>query len=118
VPAHTSCLREAAVAFERELGSVAFASPRIPILAGVDGHLVRNASDAKASLAAQIAQAVHWRLCIAHAVEMGVSVFLELGPGNALARIVHESFPKMQARSLDDFRSVAGAVATIRRTLQ
>ena len=117
-PAHTSWLREAAVAFELELGKIAFASPRIPILAGVDGHQIRNASDAKASLAAQIAQAVDWRRCIAHAVEMGVSVFLELGPGNALARIVHESFPKVQARSLDDFRSVAGAISTIRRTLQ
>ena len=118
VPAHTSWLRPAALAFERELGKLALASPRIPILAGVDGHLVRNASDGKASLAAQIAQAVHWRRCISHAVELGISVFLELGPGNALARIVHESFPKVQARSLDDFRSVAGAIAMVRRTLQ
>jgi [acyl-carrier-protein] S-malonyltransferase len=118
VPAHTSWLREAATAFERELGSVAVRSPRTPVLAGVDGHRIRNGSDARTSLAAQVAQVVNWRRCIAHAVEMGITVFLELGPGNALARIVHESFPKVQARSLDDFRTLAGAIATIRRALQ
>jgi [acyl-carrier-protein] S-malonyltransferase len=117
-PAHTSWLRTASAAFERELRSVAIAAPRMAILAGIDGHLVRDAADVNASLAAQISHAVNWRRCIAHAVEMGISAFLELGPGNALSRIVHESYPKVQARSLDDFRTLSGAISAIRRTLQ
>jgi [acyl-carrier-protein] S-malonyltransferase len=117
-PAHTSALSPAAAAFEHELSGAAITAPRLPILAGIDGRLVRNALDVKQSLAAQISQTVNWRRCMAHAVEMGISTFLELGPGNALSSIVHESFPNVQARSLDDFRTMSGAIATVRRMLQ
>ena len=117
-PAHTSWLHPAAAAFEQELSSIAITAPTLPILASIDGHLVRNANDVKESLAAQMSRTVNWQRCITHAVEMGVSAFLELGPGNALSRIVHESFPKVHARSLDDFRTVSGAITTTRRVLQ
>ena len=117
-PAHTSLMHSAAAKFQHELCSVAITAPRLPILAGIDGHLVCNATDVQESLAAQISRTVNWRRCIAHAVEMGVSAFLELGPGNTLSRIVHESFPKVHARSLDDFRTVSGAITTTRRMLQ
>jgi [acyl-carrier-protein] S-malonyltransferase len=103
-PAHTSSLRSAGAAFAHELSIVPITAPRLPILASIDGHVVRSATDVKESLAAQMSRTVNWRRCIDHAVEMGVSAFLELGPGNALSRIVHESFPKVHARSLDDFR--------------
>ena len=69
------------------------------------------------SLAAQIARTVNWSTVIAHAIEMGATVFFELGPGDALARIVREAFPSVEARSLDEFRTLAGAVGRLRRAL-
>jgi [acyl-carrier-protein] S-malonyltransferase len=116
-PAHTAWLRSAADAFRAELAQVALHPARMPVLAGIDGHVVRDPADAAASLAAQIAQTVNWRTCIAHAIEMGVTVFFELGPGDALARIVRETFPAAEARSLDEFRTLSGAIDRIRRAL-
>lgn len=117
VPAHTRWLLGAADAFASQLASVQSSPPRIPVLAGIDGHAVRSAADAAASLSAQIARTVDWRRCIDHAVEMGVTVFFELGPGNALSRMVTEAYPNVEARSLDDFRTAAAAVAWINRAL-
>jgi [acyl-carrier-protein] S-malonyltransferase len=116
-PAHTAWLRSAAEAFRMELAQIALHPARMPVLAGIDGHAVRDPQDAAASLAAQIAQTVNWSTCIAHAVEMGVTVFFELGPGDALARIVRETFPSAEARSLDEFRTLSGAIDRIRRAL-
>jgi [acyl-carrier-protein] S-malonyltransferase len=39
---------------------------------------------------------------------MGCTVFLELGPGAALARMVAETLPGAEARSVDGFRTVEG----------
>ena len=116
-PAHTALLRGAVEAFRTELVKVTLRPARVPVLAGIDGHVVRDSVDAAASLAAQIAQTVNWSRCIAHAVEMGVTVFFELGPGDALARIVRETFPSAEARSLDEFRTLSGAIDRIRRAL-
>ena len=116
-PAHTAWLLPAAEAFGTELARVAMRPARIPVLAGIDGHAVRDPADVASSLAAQIAQTVNWSTVIAHAIEMGATVFFELGPGDALARIVREAFPSVEARSLDEFRTLAGAVGRLRRAL-
>jgi [acyl-carrier-protein] S-malonyltransferase len=116
-PAHTSWLRPAADGFRLELGATALRRPDIPILAGIDGHVVRDPADVAASLAAQIAQTVDWRTCVAHAWEMGIRVFFELGPGDALSRMVRETYPSADARSLDDFRTLAGAIDGIRKAI-
>jgi [acyl-carrier-protein] S-malonyltransferase len=50
-------------------------------------------------------------------VERGVTVALELGPGAALSRMLRERHPQLQCRSLADFRSLAGALAWLRRQL-
>ena len=118
-PAHTSWLHPAAAAFEREIEQ-----HRNHGTDASDPRRHRRPSGAQRDRRQgnrwqrRCHETVNWRRCIAHAVEMGVSAFLELGPGNALSRIVHESFPKVQARSLDDFRTVSGAITTIRRMLQ
>jgi [acyl-carrier-protein] S-malonyltransferase len=116
-PAHTTYLFPATEAFRKELAGVAMRPARIPVLAGIDGHVVRDPADAAATLAAQIAQTVNWSTVIAHAIEMGATVFFELGPGDALARMVRDAFPSVEARSLDEFRTLAGAVDRVRRSL-
>ena len=116
-PAHTRWLRSAADGFRIELAASALRRPDIPILAGIDGHVVRDQADAVDSLAAQVAQSIDWRRCIAHAWEMGIRVFFELGPGDALSRMVHEAYPSAKARSLDDFRTLTGAIDGIRNAI-
>ena len=116
-PAHTRWLRSAADGFRIELAATALQRPEIPILAAIDGHVVRDQADAVDSLARQIAQCIDWRRCIAHAWEMGIRVFVELGPGDTLSRMVHETYPSATARSLDDFRTLAGAIDGMRKAI-
>jgi [acyl-carrier-protein] S-malonyltransferase len=59
-------------------------------------------------LAAQIAQTIDWAGCLDACVEAGADSFLELGPGRALAAMAG-GLPGVRARSLDDFRGIAGA---------
>lgn len=110
VPSHTSLLAAAGRSFLAELESSTLQSPPIPVLAGIDGAVVRDRQAAVTSLANQICRPIRWDLCQQAAIEMGCGVFLELGPGNALSRMLRDAFPEVEARAIDEFRSLQGVV--------
>jgi len=110
VPSHTSLLATAGRSFLEELESAKLQAPKIPVLAGVDGAVVRDRQAAITSLANQVCRPIRWDLCQQAAIEMGCGVFLELGPGNALSRMLRDTFPEVQVRAIDEFRSLQGVV--------
>jgi [acyl-carrier-protein] S-malonyltransferase len=114
---HTAVLEPVALAFKEHLRGVATQAPAFPVLAGISGVAIDNWPAAVDSLAAQLMQAVRWSTCIEAAIERGATVFLELGPGASLARMLQESHPELQARSVGDFRSIDGVSRWVERAL-
>jgi len=110
VPSHTSLLAIAGKTFLAELESSNLQPPPIPILAGIDGAVVRDRQAAVMALADQVCRPLRWDLCQQAALEMGCGVFLEMGPGNALSRMLRDASPGVQVRSIDEFRSLQGVV--------
>jgi [acyl-carrier-protein] S-malonyltransferase len=115
VPAHTRWLADAATQFAAALSPVLADSLCLPMLSGIDAHTLRTAADAAAALARQIASPLDWAACMEAIAEAQPDAVLEIGPGDALARMFAESVPEVPARSLDDFRDPAGAIAWLRR---
>lgn len=117
VAAHTSLLKQASAEFAITLATVPLRAPIAPVLAGIDGAPVSTPAAAITALSAQISTTVDWAACMQAAYEMGARVFLELGPGSALTRMISEAYPEVAARSLEDFRSLAGVRAWIERQI-
>lgn len=115
VPAHTRWLKSAADTFYKDLAHAGLDSPVIPILAGIDGSLVRNATEAVETLAAQIAQTVQWHQCMNQAIERGATVMLDLGPSNVLVRLARKEYPDCRVLSVDEFKSLDGLLVWIER---
>lgn len=118
VPAHTSLLTMASTHFRSVLESSSLDSPTIPVLAGVSGAAVSDRRAVIDSLSRQISTTVQWSACLDAAVERGCRAFLELGPGDGLARMVRERFPSLAARSLANFRSLKGSAEWVMRALE
>jgi [acyl-carrier-protein] S-malonyltransferase len=118
VPSHTSWLREAGRQFNEELNVSTLGHPPCPVLAGVSGAVVRTREQAISALGQQISNPINWLACMQAAVEMGCGVFLELGPGNALAKMLQDVFPDIKARSVEDFRSLEGVAAWVEKQCQ
>lgn len=110
VAAHTSILAPAVAPFAAALAASSLRDPAVPVLAGVSGAPVRSRAEVIAALSAQLARRLEWGRCLAVAAEMRCSVFLELGPGTALARMAAEVVPGAAARSVAEFRTVEGVV--------
>lgn len=117
VAAHTHLLASATPRFRGVLEASPFTSPAQPVLAGVSGAAVQDRETAIAVLSRQISTTVQWASCLEAAQERGCRVFLELGPGDALARIARELFPQLAIRSITDFRGVDGAAAWVSKNL-
>jgi [acyl-carrier-protein] S-malonyltransferase len=113
VPSHTSLLAGVGPPFEVVLLDSSLKDPIVPVLAGVSGSIVRSREQAIGSLVKQLSSPVNWLACMQTAVEMGCKVFLELGPGDALAKMMREAFPLVTARSVSEFRSLDGVASWV-----
>jgi [acyl-carrier-protein] S-malonyltransferase len=107
-------MAEAARAFEARLAAQPFAAPRIPLLSNAAGR-VRDAAQARSALARQLDHTVRWDECMEGIAARRVRCVLEIGPGQALARMWNQRHPDIPARSADEFRSAGGIVGWIGR---
>lgn len=90
--------------------------PGVLLLSALDGSAVRAAETGAEGLARQISTRLQWSTCLGAAVERGASLFVELGPGRALAEMARAAYPDVAARSLEDFRSPEGLRSWIARS--
>ncbi len=107
IASHTPWMRDAAVDFLRTLSDLKFDEPRTALFSNADDR-VRDAAGARHALAAQVADTVRWDQCMENIRARSVACVLEIGPGQALARMWNERYPDVPARSCDEFRSPAG----------
>ncbi|MBD3740301.1 MAG: malonate decarboxylase subunit epsilon [Stenotrophomonas sp.] len=118
VPAHTPLLTAAVAPFAAALDASPLQAPRLPLLAGIDARPVRDRATAVHTLSAQLAQTIEWAQVMRQAFERGARVFLQLGPGNALARMVAPAYPCCEVRAVEEFQSLEGAAAWVRSALE
>ncbi|AWH48779.1 malonate decarboxylase subunit epsilon [Stenotrophomonas sp. SAU14A_NAIMI4_5] len=118
VPAHTPLLHAAVAPFAAALDGSPLQAPRLPLLAGIDARPVRDRAAAVHTLSAQLAQTIEWAQVMRQAFERGARVFLQLGPGNALARMIAPSYPCCEVRAVEEFQSLDGAAEWVRSALE
>jgi [acyl-carrier-protein] S-malonyltransferase len=111
VPSHTPLLAGAIAPFRAALEASRLRNPSIPVFAGIGASLVTRRSRAIDVLSRQLAQPIEWARVMQALRERGCRVFLELPPGNALSRMMRERFADVEARAVDDFRSLDGIAA-------
>jgi [acyl-carrier-protein] S-malonyltransferase len=114
-PAHTRWLDAAVPRFAEALQANVREPLRIPMLSGIDASRLRTAKDAVLALSRQLATRLDWAACMDAIAEVQADAVVEIGPGNALARMIMEAAPDVRARALDEFRDPAAAVAWISR---
>jgi len=111
VASHTPRLKRAVEPFEHALRAVKpqRIASRCKLLSGAHAQAVFRPEDALRGLASQLACTIDWNAVVSALIEEGVDTMLELGPGSALADMIHAAYPSIRVRSLDDFRSLDSA---------
>ena len=117
VASHTPLMQAAQLPWLQHLQAAHWQAPICPVLAGIDGQRISQASQVCTTLAQQISQTVRWAACMDALAQSNVDAVLELGPGSALARMMQARHPQLPCRSLADFRSLGGALQWLQRQL-
>jgi [acyl-carrier-protein] S-malonyltransferase len=105
---HTPLLSDAVQPFRALLNASSMTAPNTPVVAGIDAAWVVHRETAIEKLALQLDHTIEWAGCLDMLYERGCRVFLELGPGRALARMTQARYADVDARAVDDFRSLDG----------
>jgi [acyl-carrier-protein] S-malonyltransferase len=98
---HSPLMQPAVAGLSAALADVAFAPPRVPVVANATAEPVRQPGDARRLLADQLTAPVRWVGCVTRAAELAPSArFLELGPGNVLCGLLKRIVPGAEATPL------------------
>jgi [acyl-carrier-protein] S-malonyltransferase len=95
---HSPSMGPAAAEFRPVLDQVEFASPERPVFSSTTA---RPFEDIRATLAEALTHPVRWRDTLLRIRELGVTRFLEAGPGKVLTNIVRRTLNGVEARTLD-----------------
>lgn len=87
-PFHCDLMSSAADKLMAKISKIHFKTPIIPIYMNVDGKVEMNVGSIKKKMVLQTKSPVMWKDTIENMANDGVDVFVELGPGNTLTKLV------------------------------
>jgi [acyl-carrier-protein] S-malonyltransferase len=94
VPVHTALMKPAADRLASFVESAALSDLRVPLINNADAKPLTSASEIRESLIRQLPSSVLWEQSIRVMGEMGVTIFVEIGPGTVLTGLVKRILPE------------------------
>ncbi len=106
-----SCLMEpAALRLAEDLRRTPLQAPRVPLVANRTALPVTEVEELRQVMSEQVVSRVLWEASIRHMLDMGVTHFLELGPGAALAGMIKRITTEALVMSIQDTPSLDKAM--------
>ena len=97
---HSPIMDPAAEKLKASLADVTFHAPRIPVVSNVTAEPVTTPDDIRTLLARQVISPVRWADSVLAMKSMGVSTFLEPGPGKVLGALLRKIDPDLRTVSV------------------
>lgn len=94
-PFHCELMKPAEERLSRVIEKISFQDLRVPLINNVAARQVNQASAARAGLIQQVSSPVLWSDSIERLVELGVSNFVEVGPGKVLRGLIRRIAPSV-----------------------
>lgn len=113
VPVHCALMQPATEKMAQRLSTVAFNSPKIPILHNIDVTIKTEATAIRQALSAQIDHPIHWTKTIQQIVAQGVTHLFECGPGKVLTGLNKRITKEATALSLSEPQALDKALKIV-----
>lgn len=106
VPSHCALMKPAADKLQHRLATIEFKKPQISVINNVDAKIVDDIDEIKHALVRQLYQPVRWVSCISNMIDLGVTSFVECGPGKVLAGLNKRIARRVPAAPVFDLSSL------------
>nr|WP_106784137.1 ACP S-malonyltransferase [Lysinibacillus timonensis] len=87
-PFHSELMREAADKLQAEIETIEINEPQIPIISNVKAEILKDITDIKTEMVEQVYSPVLWEQDVRKMLDLGVTTFIECGPGKVLSGLV------------------------------
>jgi len=112
-PFHCALMAPVQDQLARDLASVAFRDPVIPLVNNVDALVIRSADDCREGLVRQVSAPVRWLQVVETLVREGVDTVVEVGPATVLSGLVKKVDKALRVRNVEDPASLEAAVKAL-----
>ena len=90
-PFHSPLMKPAKEKFSEFLSSLEFRNPVVPVILNVTGKPAETVSEIKTALIDQLTSPVRWVASVKSMEEMGITDYIEVGPGNVLGGLIRRT---------------------------
>lgn len=113
VPVHTPLMQVAADRLEKDIDSLEWSDLKVPLINNVDAKVLHSADEVKVSLVRQLPSSVRWQETIQTMWTMGITNFIEIGPGKVLTGLVKRIVPEAATWNISDQESYDHVLAHV-----
>jgi [acyl-carrier-protein] S-malonyltransferase len=120
VPVHTPLMQPAADRLAKDLAVVRWSDLSAPLVNNAEANAISRAEEIQASLVRQLPSSVRWEETVQTMGRMGVTTFVEIGPGTVLTGLIRRILPEAKLLNVNDPKSLdaTGRAVSEGRTVQ
>jgi [acyl-carrier-protein] S-malonyltransferase len=112
-PFHCALMQPAQDELAKDLESIVFNDPVVPIAANVDARLITRGPDSRDCLIRQVTGPVRWVECIQLLTAQGATHFIEVGPGKVLSGLMRQIDRNQKTLNVEDSASLEKTLAAL-----
>lgn len=114
VPVHTPLMQTAADRLAHDLDQAVCSDLSVPLINNAEAKPIRDASEVKPSLIRQLPSPVLWEKSVKTMAALGVSTFIEVGPGTVLTGLIKRIISEANIFNVHDPASLEATLAGLK----
>ena len=114
VPVHTPLMQQAADRLAKDLAAVRWSDLKAPLINNVEAKAISRGSEIQASLVRQLPSSVLWEDTVRVMGKMGVTTFVEVGPGTVLTGLIKCILPAAILLNVNDPKSLESTLRSLK----
>jgi [acyl-carrier-protein] S-malonyltransferase len=115
VPVHTPLMQQAADRLAKDLAAVRWSDLSAPLVNNAEAKAISRAGEIQTSLIRQLPASVLWEEAVHTMGKMGVTTFVEVGPGTVLTGLIKRILPSAALLNVNDPKSLEATLQSLER---
>jgi len=103
---HSALMQPTVEGMAQAISQVNFRPPEVPIVANSTAKPVTTVDEVKEELLQQLCHCVQWQPSVEYMAGVGVSTFIEIGPGIVLSKLIKRIAKNAQVLNMNDLESI------------
>jgi [acyl-carrier-protein] S-malonyltransferase len=115
---HSPLMQEAAQRFANETRYIQFNDATVPVISNVTAKPVIDGYEWIRLLEKQITSAVQWESSIRYIQQQGIEIFVEVGPGQVLSKLIRKIVPSALILNVEDIYSLKTTLVEMKEVFE